>query len=79
MSMHIAATDAEIEACTLPAVRSQGYGAKLLRELHRHARELGCQELHLDSGLQRLDAQRFYVREGMTITSYHFKTSLDPT
>ena len=63
---------------TLPAARSLGYGAALLTELHRHARELGCQELHLDSGVQRLDAHRFYEREGMTITSYHFTTVLVP-
>ncbi len=63
---------------TLPDARSRGHGARLLGALHQHARDLGCQELHLDSGLQRLDAHRFYQREGMTISCYHFETILAP-
>jgi GNAT superfamily N-acetyltransferase len=56
--------------------RSCGHGARLLRWLHRLARSEGCRELHLDSGVQRADAHRFYVREGMRLSSYHFGVEL---
>lgn len=28
--------------------------------------------MHLDSGIQRKEAHRFYEREGMTMASFHF-------
>jgi GNAT superfamily N-acetyltransferase len=61
---------------TQPQYRSQGVGTKLLYWLIDHASQLGCQELHLDSGLQRLDAHRFYQREGVQITGYHFAAKI---
>jgi GNAT superfamily N-acetyltransferase len=57
---------------TVPAVRSAGHGHLLLGELERRARDAGCRVLDLDSGVHRGDAHRFYFRERMTITSYHF-------
>ena len=57
---------------TLPAHRSKGFGAKLLLWLMELAATEGCQQMHLDSGIQRTDAHRFYEREGMTMTSFHF-------
>lgn len=57
---------------TDPAVRSAGHGHLLLGELERRAREAGCRILDLDSGVHRGAAHRFYFRERMTITSYHF-------
>jgi GNAT superfamily N-acetyltransferase len=56
--------------------RSTGHGGELLRWLAAHARENGCAELHLDSGVQRFGAHRFYLREGMDITSHHFGMKL---
>jgi GNAT superfamily N-acetyltransferase len=61
---------------TLTAQRSHGYGTKLLNWLKDHARSNGCAQLHLDSGMQRVDAHRFYEREGMTKASFHFATPL---
>ena len=58
---------------TLDAERSKGRGAELLGWLLDHARTEGCQELELDSGVQRKDAHRFYEREGLKIRSYHFE------
>lgn len=58
---------------TLATHRSQGHGAALLAWLFRQAAAQGCAELHLDSGLQRTEAHRFYRREGMEITSHHFR------
>jgi len=57
---------------TLPAARSRGYGAALLTWLKGYAAEQGCGQLHLDSGLQREAAHRFYEREGVARTGYHF-------
>jgi GNAT superfamily N-acetyltransferase len=52
--------------------RSTGAGAKMIEWLKAHALELGCGQLHLDSGVQRFGAHRFYLREGFSIGSHHF-------
>jgi GNAT superfamily N-acetyltransferase len=57
---------------TLPGERSHGYGKALLDWLENFASSEGCTQLHLDSGIQRKDAHRFYAREGLKISSYHF-------
>jgi len=57
---------------SLPDQRSCGYGGQLLAWLKEYALNEGCDQLHLDSGMQRKDAHRFYEREGMTATGYHF-------
>ncbi len=61
---------------TLTTHRSQGYGTQLLAWLGQHAVQEGCGQLHLDSGLQRQDAHRFYLREGMQKTGFHFATNM---
>ena len=58
-------------------VRSMGAGQAMLDWLKAHARAAGCVTLHLDSGLQRSEAHRFYAREGMRHASVHFSTQLD--
>ncbi len=63
---------------TLPAHRSRGHGARLLSWLRQQAAGEGCQQLHLDSGMQRKDAHRFYEREGMAITGFHFAERIAP-
>lgn len=40
--------------------RSQGYGEKLLNYIHIWAKENGAKYVALESGLQRIDAHRFY-------------------
>jgi GNAT superfamily N-acetyltransferase len=57
---------------TLESERSRGVGARLLRELLARAEASDCQILDLDSAVQRGDAHRFYMREGLTISSFHF-------
>ena len=64
------------DLATLPSERSAGHGAALLAWLADHARAAGCAELHLDSGIQREAAHRFYRREGLEVSSYHFGRSL---
>lgn len=56
--------------------RSQGHGKSLLAWLTEHARRQSCAQLHLDSGAQRKDAHRFYLREGMENAGFHFMTKL---
>lgn len=61
------------------AVRSGGYGQALFEWLVAEGRRLGCAQLHLDSGVQRFDAHRFYLRHRMAIVGHHFSVSLaDP-
>ena len=62
---------------TSSSARSTGVGRTLLDELERRAREAGCAVLDLDSGVQRHDAHRFYLRERMHISSHHFTKRLD--
>lgn len=63
---------------TLPGHRSKGYGAKLLSWLKEKAAMEGCEQMHLDSGIQRTEAHRFYEREGMIMASLHFVAKIAP-
>jgi GNAT superfamily N-acetyltransferase len=56
--------------------RSQGVGRTLLGYLERKARSLGLANLCLDSGTHRQQAHKFYFREGMVVTSFHFAKKL---
>jgi GNAT superfamily N-acetyltransferase len=56
--------------------RSAGYGGGLLDWLAERARGEGCENLELDSGVQRFDAHRFYFKKRMKISSYHFAIKL---
>lgn len=53
-----------------------GYGSALLDWLVGEARAVGCAQLHLDSGVQRFGAHRFYLHKGLDITSHHFAMGL---
>lgn len=57
---------------TASASRGQGHAGAMMRWLIEQARQHGCEQLHLDSGVQRFDAHRFYLILGMNITSHHF-------
>ena len=56
--------------------RSAGHGKHLFEWLVATARAEGCAQLHLDSGVQRFGAHRFYMRKRMEITSHHFALKL---
>ncbi|WP_374535872.1 GNAT family N-acetyltransferase [Chitinimonas taiwanensis] len=56
--------------------RSQGVGKCLLDWLQQEALRCGATNFMLDSGTQRIDAHRFYHREGLTIASFNFKKPL---
>jgi len=59
---------------TLPEHRRRGYGRALLVWLSGEAARLGCEQVHLDSGVgpDRADAHRLYMASGFTITAHHF-------
>lgn len=57
--------------------RSQGYGQTLFDWLIERSREAGCRQFHLDSGVQRFGAHRFYLGNRMDITCHHFAMSLE--
>jgi ribosomal protein S18 acetylase RimI-like enzyme len=58
--------------------RSKGYGEVLMRWLIERAKAEQLDELHLDSGVQRFDAHRFYLAQRMKISSHHFVIDLRP-
>ncbi len=45
---------------TASAARSRGYGQTMMEHIYTLGRENNCDAVTLDSGLQRLDAHRFY-------------------
>lgn len=52
--------------------RSSGSGSALFEWLVDYAKYNQCRQLHLDSGVQRHHAHRFYIKMGMDISSHHF-------
>ena len=61
---------------TTADARSKHYGKAMLDWLEHEARALGCKEIHLDSGVQRHGAHRFYLRARLDIVSYHFRKAI---
>jgi GNAT superfamily N-acetyltransferase len=58
------------------SARSRGHGDKLFDWLVAYARAAKCEQFSLDSGTQRVDAHRFYLRKRMKISSFHFALPL---
>ena len=56
--------------------RSKGYGDGLIDWLVNEAKRQDCAAVELDSGVQRFDAHRFYLRKRMIISSHHFLLKL---
>lgn len=56
--------------------RSGGVGHALMAYMEKVGRDRACDRLALDSGTQRQQAHKFYFREGMVITSFHFDKKL---
>ncbi len=54
------------------ARRSGGVGHALLEHLEQMARSRRCNAIVLDSGTDRHRSHRFYFREGLAVTSFHF-------
>lgn len=58
------------------AFRNRGYGGMLLDWLLEKAKELSCDQFHLDSGVTRHDAHRLYLSRKLQISSHHFSKEL---
>lgn len=58
------------------ACRGQGFGGRLFDWLIEEAEREGCGAVHLDSGIQRFAAHRFYLGKRMQVTSRHFGLDL---
>ena len=56
--------------------RSKGYGGQLFDWLVEYARREGCDQFHLDSGVHRFAAHRFYLNRRMFIEAHHFGLKL---
>lgn len=57
---------------TSAAKRSHGLGDKLYDWVANEARQLGCAQMEVISGVQRVEAHRFYHRKRMAIKSFQF-------
>jgi GNAT superfamily N-acetyltransferase len=56
--------------------RSQGFGDEMMNWLRNYAVEESCKAFHLDSGVWRHGAHKFYLNQGMDIVSYHLLQKL---
>ena len=63
---------------TADSARQLGLAGQLLDHLIELARESGCQQFHLDSGVQRHDAHRLYLGRKLQISAHHFSLELAP-
>jgi ribosomal protein S18 acetylase RimI-like enzyme len=52
--------------------RSKGYGGELFDWLVKYAKENGCRQVRLVSRVSRVDAHRFYLRQGMNLEAHYF-------
>ena len=58
------------------AKRSTGVGHALIAYMEKLGRERHCDTFALDSGTQRQQAHKFYFREQLPITAFHFSKKL---
>ncbi len=63
---------------TLPEGRGRGHADALVSWLIAEAQRLGCEQIHLDSGMQRHTAHRFYLNHRLAITALHFQMAVEP-
>jgi GNAT superfamily N-acetyltransferase len=59
-----------------PEKRRAGLGGALLDWLIERGRHLGCDQVHLDTGYQRHDAHRLYLKKGFVLKSHHMSIEL---
>jgi GNAT superfamily N-acetyltransferase len=59
--------------------RRSGHARKLLEWLIEEGKRLGCDQLHLDSGvgIDRAAAHRLYLNAGLVISAHHFARYVD--
>lgn len=64
---------------TSEAHRSSGAGTLLMDWFKSLCEQTGCTQLHLDSGVQRFNAHRFYLKNRFNIESHHFSIAIQTT
>ena len=55
----------------------KGYGGALLTHAINHAKKLGCDQVHLDTGYTRHAAHRVYLKHGFEMKSHHLALELN--
>ena len=61
---------------TKQSEQSKGCGQKIMAHIVGYAKQEGCEMVHLDSGVHRFGAHRFYIKQGMDIKSHHFSVDI---
>lgn len=56
--------------------RGKGYANLLLQYVEEQAKQLACNEIHLDTGYQRYDAHRLYLKNGFKMICHHLSKSI---
>ena len=56
--------------------RKHGCGKELLEYAINYAKELSCDQVHLDSGYTRYDAHRLYLNHGFQLVFHHLAKTL---
>lgn len=64
------------ELVVLPAVRGMKVGSQLLAWVEEQARQAGAEVIELSTSVQRLNAHRFYLREGYQQSHLRFTKTL---
>lgn len=59
-----------------PEKRRNGLGGAMIDWLIEEGKRRGCDEMHLDTGYQRQDAHRLYLRKGMLFAGHHMALKL---
>ncbi len=61
---------------TLQAAQGRGFGRAMIEWLLAEAARNDCDQFHLDSGVQRAPAHKFYFENGLSVSSFHFVKKL---
>jgi GNAT superfamily N-acetyltransferase len=67
------------DVSTKQSERRRGHAGKLLEWLVEEGKRLGCDQLHLDSGvgIDRAAAHRLYLNSSLVISAHHFARYVD--
>jgi GNAT superfamily N-acetyltransferase len=57
--------------------RGKGYGSMLLKHTVNVARNLGCKQVHLDTGYTRHAAHRMYLQHGFELNCHHLALKVE--
>ena len=61
---------------TSESVRGKGYANMLLKYIEEQAKLFSCNEIHLDTGYQRFDAHRLYLKNGFKLICHHLSKNI---